>query len=592
MDSIAVKWDKVVFILRLMDQEFSRAKKLQRLLKAFRCASLTAAMLGSLLSLPIHAQSFGANVLSAGSFDDTAPKYVPWAGVDDLGNLHGIDGKQISVDDAGTIQVAGGGRGSANFAPGIASVDLNGDGKNDLILADSFGFFWFYPNSGTPSKPIFTQGEIIPIWLAEERDSNAAEGFDNVVPRIQLIDIDGTHKFDIIAGTYEGKLFRVPNVGTATAPKFNPTQNRDALTINTHKQGMLWCNYLSPFMTTAFNNQNRLDLIMGEGTYSADSIYWLRDLNSSGTPAYDEDPNHFLKLIPGMGLEQITPVVLDWNGDGKPDILCGDRTGHINLYLNNSTDLDHPSFSPPTLVRMGGVEQFGNSITVAIADLSGNKLPNLLIGKDDGTVNYALNTGKPGNPAFLIPPAPLKGVLPPNYHYVALSQWEKRQAYGAPYEMLGAVNAVTEPGFKMPEGVKTKNAMKFWVWPVKSIYFPDRYYPPVEDIFRQHVIACLERFTVKLNKRYRLHFWAKADRNTELGLQWSNALYRDDTTFRPSLDNPKSASVGTSWTECSADFRIDNSVDPKITEWAFAFNFFFTGQPTIYIADLQIPEAL
>jgi len=92
-----------------MDQEFSPAKKLQRLLKAFRCASLTTAMLAPLLSLPIHAQSFGANVLSAGSFDETAPKYVPWAGVDDLGNLHGIDGKQISVDDAGKIQVDGGG---------------------------------------------------------------------------------------------------------------------------------------------------------------------------------------------------------------------------------------------------------------------------------------------------------------------------------------------------------------------------------------------------------------------------------------------------------------------------------------------------
>jgi len=574
-----------------MVQAFSSAKKLQRFLKTFRRVALIAATLASLLSLPIHAQNFSGNVLPAGSFDDTEPRYVPWAGVDDKGNLHGIDGKQIAVDDAGKILVDNYGHGSASFAPGVASADLNGDGKNDLVIADSYGFFWFYPNSGTPAKPVFTQGEIIPIWLAEDRDSRDAEGFENIVPRIQLIDIDGSHKFDIIAGTYAGKLFRIPNVGSATAPNFRPTLNRDVLTINTHKRGMLWCNYLSPFLTTAFSNQNRLDLIMGEGTYSANSIYWLRDLNSSGTPTYDEDPDHFLKMIPGMGLEQITPVVLDWNGDGKPDILCGDRTGHLNLYINNSSDLDHPSFMPPTTVRIGGLEEYGNSITVAVADLSENKLPNLLIGKDDGTVNYAINTGKPGNPVFLIPPAPLKGVLPPDYHYLGLNQWEKRQAYGVPYEMVGAVNAQTEPGFKLPEDVKARNAMKFWVWPVKSTYFPDRYYPPVEDEWRQHVIACPEKFTIKLNQRYRVHFWAKADRNTDLAFRCTSAEYRDDVKFRPPVIT-KSASVGTNWTECSVDMRVDNNVDPQVTDWDFTFDFRFTGQPTLYIADLQIQEAL
>ena len=172
--------------------------------------------------------------------------------------------------------------------------------------------------------------------------TSVTEGADNIVPRIQLVDFDGNHKFDIVAGTYEGSLFRIPNVGTLTAPNFRPTEDRDTLLINTHKKGVLWCNYLAPFLTTAFNNQNRLDLIMGEGTYSANSIYWLRNLNSSGTPTYDED--HLLKMIPGMGLEQLTPVVVDWNNDGKPDILCGDRTGHLDLYINNSTDPDHPLF--------------------------------------------------------------------------------------------------------------------------------------------------------------------------------------------------------------------------------------------------------
>ena len=568
-----------------MDQEFSSKKSSRRSLKTFRRVFLTAAALASLLSSTAQAQNYSGNILPSGSFDDTVPRYVPWAGVDDKGNLHGIDGKQIEVDDAGTIL-------HATFGPGIACADLNGDGKNDLVIADSFGYFWFYPNSGTPAKPVFTQGEIIPIWLAEDRVNWDTEGVDNIVPRIQLVDIDGAHKFDIVAGTYVGKLFRIPNIGSSTAPNFRPTVNRDILAINTHKRGALWCNYLSPFMTTAFNNQNRLDLIMGEGTYSANSIYWLRDLNSSGTPTYDED--HLLKMIPGMGMEQITPVVLDWNNDGKPDVLCGDRTGHLNLYINNSTDPDHPSFLPPTIVKIGGLDKFGNSITVALADLSENKLPNLLIGKDDGTVSYAVNTGTPGNPVFLIPPAPLKGVLPPNFHYIGLNQWEKRQAYGIPDELVAAVNPQTEPGLKFPEGLKVKNALKFWVWPVKNTYFPERYYTPIEDDWRQHVIACTARFTIKLNKRYRVHFWAKADNNTELNFRWSSIwkAIADVPPFYPPKFTTKSVNIGTSWSENNVDVRIDNDVDPKVTDWDFMFDFRFTGQPTLYIADLQIQEAL
>ena len=570
-----------------MDQVNLLAKKLLLVPQNPRSTFLVAAIAFS-IPLLAQAQSYGPNIFDAGSFDNVEPTYVPWAGVDGQGNLHGIDGKQIAVDDAGKLQVDNYGRGSATFGPSIACADLNGDGKPDLVVADSFGYFWFYPNSGSAAKPVFTQGEIIPIWLGEDRVDRDTEGVDNIVPRIQLIDIDGSRKLSIVAGTYTGKLFCIPNLGNSSQPVFKATVNPDQLLINTHKHGVLWCNYLSPFLTSAFNNQNRLDLLMGEGTYSANSIYLLRNTNSSGNPAYDED--HLKKLIPGMGLEQITPVVVDWNNDGKPDVLCGDRTGYLDLFLNNSSDIDHPSFDPPVHVKIAGQEQFGSTITVSIADMSENGLPNLLIGKGDGTINYAVNTGKPGAPVFLIPPTPLKGVLPPEYHYTSLKNWEKKQAYGVPYEIVGAVNPQLEPGFTFPEGEKTKYALKFFVWPFKSTYFPDRYYPPVEDQWRQHVIACPDKITIQLNKRYRVHFWAKADRNTDLGIRLSS-VYKEPDKFTPPPIIDKKVGVGTNWSECSADVRIDNTLD-KTTDWEYTFDFRFTGQPTLYIDDLQIQESL
>jgi FG-GAP-like repeat len=580
VDSNTVKWAQSFFIVRFMDQVYPLAGKLHFSLEVSRRICLIIAALFFLLPSLACADGYGPNILPAGSFDNATSTYIPWAGIDDDGNIHGIEGKQLAVGDDGSIN-------DHLFGPSVAVGDLNGDGKPDLVLADSRGFFWFYPNSGTATKPAFTQGEVMPIWLGEERTGWSTEGADNVVPRIQLVDFDGNKRLDILAGTYSGKLFHVRNIGSATQPSFKPTINRDAMLINTHKRGVLWCNYLAPCLTTLFGSPNVLNLIMGEGTYSANSLYLLKNTNSSATPSFDED--HLQKIIPGMGLEQLTPVVVDWNNDGKPDILCGDRTGYLNLYLNTSTDPDHPTFATGTHVTVGGEEQLGGSITVTVCDLTGNHLPNLLIGNDDGTIVYATNTGKLGAPAFTAPPAPIKGVLPPNYHYTTPSDWSQVQAWGAPYELLSCVNPQLEPGFTFPEGEKTRYAFKFSVWPYKSVYFPERYYPPVEDAWREHVIACAQVLTLKLNQRYRVHFWIKANGNVaDLRYQLAEQVQVRDGFQGYDVINPVSA--GTGWTEVSSEVRIDNPDDKTVTTWRYAFQFRFTGQTTFYIDDLQVQE--
>jgi hypothetical protein len=540
--------------------------------------------------LPLHSVADdGSNILPEGSFEGVNPTYVPWAGVDNEGNIHGLEGHQLKTDDDGTLR-----RGT--FGPSVAVADLNEDAKPDLVVADSMGFFWFYRNSGTPQHPVFTQGEVIPIWVGEERKDWGESGFESVVPRIQLVDFNGKNCLDILAGTFAGKLFHIPNLGTPAQPAFKPVYNLDAQLIDTRKEGALWCNYLAPCMTKQFGASNSLDLIMGEGTYSANSIYLLRNLNSASAPAFNED--HTLRVIPGMGLEHLTPVVLDWNNDGKPDILCGDRTGYLNLYLNNSTDPNNPTFAPGVHVKIGGIEKIGNDVTVSIGDLTGNHLPNLLIGKDDGTILYARNTGTLGSPAFNTPAAPLKGLLPPNYRYTSLTAWDKSGAWGAPDELLSAVNPQLEPGFTFPDGVTSKYAMKFSVWPVPNPTFTERYYPLKEEYFTEHCIGCRRLLPLKLNKKYRIHFWIKAngtvseprfllepvygsnDRGLSLNLQ---ALWT-------SLD------AGPTWTEVSAEVSTDAQAQapkvPPIKTWNYNVQFRFHGQSTFYIDDLQIHEEL
>jgi hypothetical protein len=430
---------------------------------------------------------------------------------------------------------------------------------------------------------------VMPIWLGEERTWGGTEGVDNEVPRIQLVDFEGSKKYDILAGIYSGKLYHIPNVGSSSQPDFRPTHNRDQLLINTHRDGVLWNNYMAPFMTTLFSSSDVLDLVTGEGTYSANSIYFLHNTNSSASPEFDED--HMQKIIPGMGLEDLTPVVLDWNNDGKPDILTGDRRGYLTLFLNTSTDPDHPTFDTGTRIKVGGVDKLGNATTVAIADLTGNKLPNLLIGTDSGTVLYALNTGKIGAPVFNTPATPLKGVLPPTYHHVAPANWAQIQAYGASYELLSCVNPQLQPGFTFPPGEKTKFALKFWVWPYTNIFFQERFYPIVEDENREHLLVTNAGFTLKLNTTYRVHFWVKADGNlTSLRYRLTAAHIGRDGFHASDITN--SVGVNTSWTEISDEIKVSDLDDKTVTTWPYGLEFRFTGQTTFYLDDVQVQEEL
>jgi hypothetical protein len=221
--------------------------------------------------------------------------------------------------------------------------------------------------------------------------------------------------------------------------------------------------------------------------------------------------------------------------------------------------------------------------------LSGNHLPNLLIGRDDGTVLYAVNSGTPGNPIFNTPALPLKGVLPPTYHYVRPTLWSKGGAFGAAYELLGVTNPQLEPGFSFPDGVKSRYALKFWVWPYKNQFF-QRYYMPEETGLTEHVINCSQGVTIKMNTRYVLHFWIMSPQDSVSSFRF--ALIdggRPDQKWTPP---GVSGDAGTSstWTEVTKTFRIDNDPDPTIKEYGYGFEIRFQGQSTFYIDDLEIQE--
>jgi hypothetical protein len=162
-----------------------------------------------------------------------------------------------------------------------------------------------------------------------------------------------------------------------------------------------------------------------------------------------------------------------------------------------------------------------------------------------------------------------------------------------PYELISCVTPQTEPGFTFPENEDSKYALKFSVWPVANRNFSERYYPQDEDFWNEHSIECRDWFDLKLNTRYRVHFWAKADGDV------SDLSYRVIAGAPPptaekfrGYDVMNPVRVGSTWTETTSELEIENPDDPSVTTWRYGFDFRFTGQTTLYIENVSIQEEL
>jgi len=431
-------------------------------------------------------------MLSNPSFETGFRRENLWDGVDTSGTLMGERGALPVLTTSGSIA-------DQSMPVSVSVADMNGDQLLDIVTMDPIGYLRIYFNSGTPKEPKFTVAELASIFLSrvDPKDptlqgvnaANARQG-----QRIHLTDITRSGKKDLIIGNYLGEIMLLQN-GSGVRPEFRQPSNIAQVIIPTMKDSLKkWGNVFAP-ATWDWDRDGKDDLLLGEGSYSANSIHLLLNQGSGAKPVFQE--NNRSVLAYGMGLEQLTPCVVDYNGDGNMDLLVTERTGKVAVYLNSGKnwkpgeDLKFDSFipvggakpstaagakDPMDAAKLPGLLTMGGIATIASGDFNGDGLFDLIFGKSNGRVAISMNSGTKTEPKFGAP-AEVRGEAgtPP---FTNPSGWEVDYGLdrGNFYGFVSVVKATDDAEAQPPDGKACLKA-GYYPSPNKIMAVPAQYTP-------------------------------------------------------------------------------------------------------------------
>ncbi|OVE76822.1 hypothetical protein BVX97_00400, partial [bacterium E08(2017)] len=89
------------------------------------------------------------------------------------------------------------------------------------------------------------------------------------------------------------------------------------------------------------------------------------------------------------------PVVFDWNGDAKKDLLAGDYNGNVYYYENTNTTHDPVLIAGQLLTAGGSIVDVGNHSTPVIVDWNNDGCMDLVVGDAQGYVRVFLQQTTP-----------------------------------------------------------------------------------------------------------------------------------------------------------------------------------------------------
>lgn len=301
------------------------------------------------------------------------------------------------------------GLGTSTYFNSPAIIDINNDGKKDLIYGSYSGPLNYFKNTGTSSTPKWTENTSL---FGGSIDIGSAS-----TPT--FIDLDHDGDLDMLTGTQMGDIQSYYNTGTKSNPTF------EFNIVHTNLKHSIY-SFVSLAET---NNDNSYDALVGDvsgniyyhtgsgngfvssssalnlanvGAWSAPRfidmdndgdqdivagnedgyLVFFDNLGSENQPLWSEVSNYFDSLDIG---NNAAPAFADLDFDGDYDLLAGDMSRKVRYFEN----VEGTWVEDTTMVE-GLVA--GQNATPAFADLDGDGDQDLILGAYDGTFTYYENT--------------------------------------------------------------------------------------------------------------------------------------------------------------------------------------------------------
>ncbi len=222
-----------------------------------------------------------------------------------------------------------------------------------------------------------------------------------------VCDWNGDGRKDLIVGyRYADKVAIFYNTGSDAAPQFGVSSNLQAGGIGIQHPSA-GCGAPAPFVCD-FDNDGKRDLLVGTGAEGY--VYFYRNTNTDAAPVLAPGVQLKLGSAPLAVATRATPYVYDWDGDGLPDLLCGDGNGAVNFFRNIGS-LQAPVFAAAKPVQAAGVPlNLGIRSIVRMCDWDDDGLPDL-IGSSATGVYWCRNIGS-SSVRLLSAAVPLQAPIP------------------------------------------------------------------------------------------------------------------------------------------------------------------------------------
>lgn len=285
----------------------------------------------------------------------------------------------------------------------LLTLDLNNDGLHDLLFSEqNCNSLYLLPNEGTPATAQMNTFSVYPATSPTTLLFPAAYyedvDFDGVKDLTVATNISARVTTDM---DMSNSVWFYKNTGSNLLPQFS-FQKTNFLQDQMIDVG----SYSSPAFAD-FDRDGDLDLFISywSAPDSVASIYQYENTGNFYSPSFQLVTNDYLQFL-NRGFYNLKIQFVDTNGDGKTDLAftaTDKKTSVTQLYTLTNTSSGVFDFSGQSPQPTGFIiNQLEN---VLLYDVTNDGLPDILWGKNDGSLQHYRNTGSfvfvPNNTAYL-----------------------------------------------------------------------------------------------------------------------------------------------------------------------------------------------